>query len=140
MYKHEHGYAEVGLALGDRMTWPVYFVEDAGLSQDPSDEGVKWSLVRKTDGTVLRLRDADPGAMWINAHCQNKTCKGAERGGCLVVKIPGGNNWQIDHPESGGNASYWTREGEPPNVTVSPSINIPGYYHGWLRAGQLVDA
>lgn len=34
---------------------------------------------------------------------------------------------------------YWARTGEPPNVTVTPSINIgPEVWHGRLTDGRLV--
>ncbi len=31
----------------------------------------------------------------------------------------------------------WTVSGTPPNITVSPSINVIGYYHGWIRNGEI---
>jgi hypothetical protein len=60
----------------------------------------------------------------------------------LYVMTPGGG-WCVDgqpvvggqYQESGG----WTVTGEVPNITVSPSINFPGYYHGWLQNGILSD-
>lgn len=32
----------------------------------------------------------------------------------------------------------WRRSGEPPNVTVTPSIDAVGEWHGWLTNGELV--
>lgn len=39
--------------------------------------------------------------------------------------------------------TYWTRTGEPPNVTVTPSLNVSpelgdGGWHGFLTDGALV--
>lgn len=58
----------------------------------------------------------------------------------LAVRTPGGD-WVVDGPsfcnrvESGS----WSRTGTIPNVTATPSIDIPGKYHGWLRDGYLVE-
>jgi hypothetical protein len=42
----------------------------------------------------------------------------------------------IDCASSDG--TYWTRAGVPPDVTVTPSINIgPELWHGWLTDGAL---
>lgn len=80
------------------------------------------------------LRDAPPGAMWDApwfAHLRS-----AADGRCLVVQTPGGE-WVIDGPSDNGDG--WVRTGTPPALTVTPSIDIPGKYHGWLRAGELVE-
>jgi hypothetical protein len=55
----------------------------------------------------------------------------------MIVKLPGGEEWCIDMPCRGGPG--WTITGEPPRVTISPSINVPGRYHGWIRDGVLTD-
>ncbi len=33
----------------------------------------------------------------------------------------------------------WSVTGEPPNITVSPSINVVGIWHGWIRDGVISD-
>lgn len=33
----------------------------------------------------------------------------------------------------------WLVTGELPAVTVNPSVNIPGVYHGWIRGGIISD-
>jgi hypothetical protein len=47
----------------------------------------------------------------------------------------------MDCPETDPPHSYWVRDGELPNVTVSPSLNVnegnPGAWHGWLIGGEL---
>jgi len=47
----------------------------------------------------------------------------------------------LDCPESDPPYGKWTRTGEPPNVTVNPSLNVnegnPGAWHGWLQNGVL---
>ena len=46
---------------------------------------------------------------------------------------PDGWVWDADGPASNGGG--WTRTGEPPMITCSPSIMTPSY-HGWLRQGE----
>jgi hypothetical protein len=45
----------------------------------------------------------------------------------------------LDCHESDPPYGYWTRTGDAPTVTVSPSLNINnGEWHGWLKNGQLI--
>lgn len=56
----------------------------------------------------------------------------------LAVMLPSGDGFNIDtccsRKEYG-----WTVTGEPPAITVQPSINAEGSYHGWLQNGVLSD-
>ncbi len=58
----------------------------------------------------------------------------------LFVMTPAGP-WCVDAQSTDGNGNFtghgWTVTGLPPNITVSPSINFPGSYHGWLTDGVL---
>jgi hypothetical protein len=56
--------------------------------------------------------------------------------GPLIVRLPGNYDWNTDGPDKKG--GYWTREGMPPKVTVTPSIAVPGY-HGYLTNGVLTN-
>jgi hypothetical protein len=85
---------------------------------------------------MTTLRTAPVGSMWIGDWYTK--FKGPD-GRCLVVKTPGGD-WIIDGPSRGNDGSQtfpWKRTGEIPRVTVTPSIHIPGKYHGWLKDGFL---
>ncbi|HEY3315254.1 MAG TPA: hypothetical protein VGL40_08290 [Bacillota bacterium] len=54
----------------------------------------------------------------------------------LMVVLPNGCKWIIDSPWRGDpGSSGWTVTGEAPNITVMPSINFVGSYHGWLQNG-----
>ena len=52
--------------------------------------------------------------------------------------------WHTTQPESGSNR-WWDVTGEPPNITVHPSINAtgpdgergPGSWHGWIVDGEM---
>lgn len=79
-----------------------------------------------------------PGAMWFDNGDKDD----------LVVKLPSGSEWYIDRGRLINEQTdrigkprlpQWTRTGEPPNVTASPSINHVGQYHGWLQNGVLSD-
>lgn len=64
-----------------------------------------------------------PGAMFWDTRFDNPKR--------LAVKLPSGVPWLIDRS--------WKRTGEPPNITVTPSINHQGKYHGHLQNGYLTD-
>ena len=116
-------------------------------------------IEKQSDGTWLRRSTGEsqpfptffgPGAMW-NAPWMRDTdpakslCKEYPDGLTLVVMTPGGD-WLVDGPSYDGTQHHscpWTRTGDPmqpETLDVSPSIDIRGSYHGWLRGGQLVDA
>lgn len=82
------------------------------------------------------LGQAPPGAMW-HADWFPRSWRGADNR-CLTVKLPNGNEWTIDQPMRDG--SRWVRTGEPPLISVTPSI-LSGegtrQYHGFLIDGVL---
>jgi hypothetical protein len=44
----------------------------------------------------------------------------------------------LDCPETDSPHNYWTRTGEPPNITVTPSLNVnKEQWHGFLTNGVL---
>lgn len=59
----------------------------------------------------------------------------------LVVRLPDGSDFCVDGPcyDKGKRYGGWDVTGEPPNITLSPSINIVGYYHGWIQNGVITD-
>jgi len=85
------------------------------------------------EGREMTIAEMPPGAMFDVAWTHEKGPDGRS----LAVKLPGGPHdvWFIDGPSTSG--GYWTRTGEPPRLTVSPSILTPKY-HGFLRDGTLV--
>jgi len=99
------------------------------------------TLFRRSDNDELVTLSAAPaGAMW-NAEWMGRGYEGPD-GICLCVRTPGGE-WPVDGPSYQDrkiqNERGWTRTGTIPDVTASPSIHIPGKYHGFLRAGWLEE-
>lgn len=73
------------------------------------------------------------GAMWNEKHFNDVWC-GAD-GKSLKVVLPDRVHWFIDgHATNSENG--WTRTGEAPLLTVTPSILTNGY-HGYLTNGML---
>jgi hypothetical protein len=84
------------------------------------------------DGREVEFQDLPVGAMWTEP--AERTARGIDS---LAVLLPGRVIWRMD--DSGTNGFLWTRSGNPPEVTMFPSINFVGIYHGWLRNGILSD-
>lgn len=92
------------------------------------------------------IKAAPPGAMWDADWYEGSKLKDGRPynrnpdGVTLCVRTPGGD-WIVDGPSFSCRVEVgsWSRSGTLPNVTATPSIHIPGKYHGWLRDGQLVE-
>lgn len=58
----------------------------------------------------------------------------------LIVRLPGAIDFCIDScADSEGGERGWVVMGDPPNITMSPSINVLGTYHGFIRGGVITD-
>ena len=62
----------------------------------------------------------------------------------LLVFLPGTGWWCIDaaysaHGRPVPDRASWSVTGDLPRITVSPSLNIPGAFHGWIRDGVISD-
>lgn len=59
----------------------------------------------------------------------------------LLVWLPGKHVFCVDGMCWEGTRLYggWQVTEEPPLITVNPSINIVGLYHGWIRDGVISD-
>lgn len=100
-----------------------------------------YQYVRSDTGEVWSTHDLLPGAMFDSFwHRYFGGIKENPDGLVLAVALPPGGGqdvWCIDGPASSG--GYWTRQGVPPNITVTPSI-LTGRYHGFLTNGVLTDS
>jgi hypothetical protein len=95
-------------------------------SDDDWQHGFDQKFRRVDTGETFQIRRAPPGAMWDATWWPGK----GPDGRALTVMLPDGNEWLIDD-------GRWRRKGEPPRITVSPSIRTPRY-HGHLIDGMLV--
>lgn len=93
-------------------------------------------LYRGPTGDIFTLRRAPTGAMWDAWWYHGAAEFKGPDGKSLVVMLPDGLEWVIDGPAKSG--GHWTRTGEPPKITASPSI-LTSKYHGFLREGVLTD-
>lgn len=61
----------------------------------------------------------------------------------FFVKLPDGYEFcpylRAWNPEQGHHGDGWRVTGELPHVTIEPSINVVGRYHGWIRNGIITD-
>lgn len=78
---------------------------------------------------------AEPGMMW---HCPSagRSHDIPGRGPCWVIRLPNGGYVFHTNMES-SDGGFWTVTGEPPNITVQPSINVgPDIWHGHITDGK----
>lgn len=90
------------------------------------------------DGTLCTNREMPVGAIWRAEHMEAHWGNPGD-GRCYQVQLPPGglgDQWIIEQPSQSG--GHWTRTGEPPDFTCSPSILTPRY-HGFLQNGVLTD-
>lgn len=100
----------------------------------------KLLYTRQDTGAELTQEEAEPGMMWRTWWFED-FWRGPD-GHCYTMCLPGNGEWTIDGPSSNGQG--WQRTGEPPNITVRPSILSHGSatrkeYHGWVTDGVLSD-
>jgi hypothetical protein len=112
-------------------------------------------------GDVLRYCDLPPGALYEDRYPDHPTyVPNPHRPDdkTWTVKLPCGTPWMMDCRASSG--GYWTRTGEAPNLSMSPSIHITTtryvyddptdenkptgqstvtVYHGYLTNGKLTS-
>jgi hypothetical protein len=99
--------------------------------------GMMWStpwyhdpVGRKRVCNVADLRARWPRGVKAESHLSSFYWHDhAEKRAPLTVICPNGREWTVDAVSSNG--AGWEVRGEPPLITCSPSIAVPGY-HGWL--------
>lgn len=60
----------------------------------------------------------------------------------LTVRLPGPVHFPVFGPETKDGLlqpNGWKVEGEPPALTVTPSIHCAGVYHGYITDGVIAD-
>lgn len=96
---------------------------------DPPPEGVSWY-------------DPEPGDVWpCPSHEGSHDVEG--RPPCMVIRMPGAD--YVFHTNMGASTdgTLWDVTGEPPTLTVHPSIAIGpdgSIWHGWITNGEMNPA
>lgn len=117
------------------MSWPCRLVEKPPLNEHGN---VAWEELQVGDMWFLDLPEAELRLRNLSAYYWANNAGRKP----LVVKLPGPNYFLIDGQcfDSGrGFYDGWTVSGTPPCITVQPSINLVGRYHGWLQNGVISD-
>jgi len=90
-----------------------------------------WCFVQFTECLVLFLRYPISDEEWSKWYgFTREQAPEFNRGDIVSLPISGLND---KHP-------VWQWDGNREAPTLSPSINVIGRWHGWLRAGKLVTA
>lgn len=103
----------------------------------------KWqtnqSMIYTADGKEWIDQDLPGGAIreaWWLGVAQGAAHRGPD-GKAYLLRLPAGNiDWSIYGPASDSDM-YWTITGTLPNITVSPSVNAEGIWHGWIKDGVM---
>lgn len=140
------------------MSWQCKLVPIVGTKLVNFDPPLKGGISGRThlvheDGTLLNHAEMEPGTMfylpenadmeewpWYLATPDNISdqYQGVRP---LFVVLPDKSLFLVHGKCWRGSEKYggWTVTGEAPNITVSPSINIVGFYHGWIQNGVVTD-
>jgi hypothetical protein len=115
------------------MSWPLFIIDDLKEKERRWEPGATWFI--EAYGPGGEHHD------YFIAHLASDEYKRdwADKRPPICICLPQNAWWVIDQKASNGGASGWTIAGEAPSLTASPSINVEGIYHGWLRDGVLTD-
>lgn len=92
-----------------------------------------------------QIGDMYPAPWMLDAHWDEVLSDEFKRGSRkvpLVVRLPGGYDFCIDSRARSNGVAYgdgWHPTGEGAAITLTPSINIGGLYHGWIQNGVISD-
>lgn len=116
--------------------WPTHCVCGYEFTEDDHWQVHQEPIYAAADGrrawtSPAHERRPTPGAMF-DTFWRPELRK--EDGLAISVVCPNGEVWCIDEQARSG--GFWTRQGTPPNLSVTPSI-VAGDYHGFLTNGVL---
>lgn len=121
------------------MPWPLRVVADVGVYLDALGAG--------QDTIGMCWKNQVPGVKTSPDYNKNRIGQPL----MFVVHPPGGPEGLMCldqvYPEGRFEGTeyvvikehVWTVTGEWPNITVTPSINSVGRYHGWIQNGVITD-
>jgi hypothetical protein len=104
------------------MTWTCRLVEESAPHKEVGDVWYAWTL----DGAPLvGLLSVEYLRDWAGVRPP------------LVVRLPGRVDVCLDRQVDDEGGHGWVVSGDPPRVSVSPSVNVLGVYHGFVRDGVI---
>ena len=120
------------------MPWPIRLVESREAAQKEFGfvpVGAMWPV--KAEHLALWMET------WFDGVAPRYVREHQHLRPPMFVKLPDGTDFCIDtrayqHPQ-GHYGDGWGCAGDPPNITLSPSINCVGRYHGFIRDGVITD-
>lgn len=122
------------------MTWQCEVVEYPG---DWSDMKVGQMFYGPTEEEALAGDDKWDSILCLySKHLSEYYKENNSHRRPLFVILPGNTPFCIDGQCRSGERGFyggWTVTGVEPNITVQPSINLGGTYHGWLQNGVISD-
>ena len=118
------------------MVAKCFLVSKIGEKVEQCDGGgtITRPIYRMPDGREFFVMDLPLGAMFVKDN------------GSLVIRVPRTPDWSektfFCPDEEKDSGVGWTRTGEPPDVTVQPSVFVspPHGGHGFIRNGEIVNA
>ena len=116
--------------------WPTNCACGYAFTEEDHWQAIQEPIYAAEDGRRAWIspayhRQPTPGAMFDTFWYPSLR---KEDGLAISVVCPDGAVWCIDVETSSG--GFWTRDGVPPKLTVSPSVQTPDY-HGFLHDGIL---
>lgn len=115
----------------DDPRWPT-ICESCSYEFLPEDQWQLWTEQIYRDprnGQEMTLREAPAGAMWWWPYLHDKP-------EVWLILPNGAGFFCVAQQAKGG--GYWTCTGTAPAITLTPSINAEGVWHGFLTNGELV--
>lgn len=105
------------------MSWPCRLIKEPSIAD--------WDKIR-------------PGDMWFISRTSGADQLAPEHATRrqLVVCLPGPTHFAVYGPtwtKDGAGPHGWNVVGDPPNLTITPSINCSGVYHGYITNGVITD-
>jgi hypothetical protein len=114
------------------MPWPCKLVD---ITKQPKEIGDMWfGEALPITNEPGRYMDIPSGDLLSDEYIRERMAKRKP----LDVMMPNGDVFCIDAAVS-GKRDGWAVTGDPPNITVHPSINIVGRYHGFIKNGVISE-
>lgn len=129
------------------MSWPIRLIEPPARDEESLEYrcavGDAWHASRGEDGQWYSHPEGTPWpTRWGPLHLSPEYHRDNARRPPLIVRFPGRRVFCVDEvvvTDGGYGTNGWQVSGEVPHITVSPSINLIGDYHGWIRDGVITD-